>query len=68
VVLLNNIVLARWWRPMPIISALKRQRQEDLCEFKDSLVYRSSSRLARTTQKDPVSKIKQQQKDIVFQK
>lgn len=53
---------------MPIISALKRQRQEDLCEFKDSLVYRSSSRLARTTQKDPVSKIKQQQKDIVFQK
>jgi hypothetical protein len=23
---------------MPLIAALRRQRQEDLCEFKDSLV------------------------------
>jgi hypothetical protein len=28
---------------MPLISALRRQRQEDLCEFEASLVYRVSS-------------------------
>ena len=28
----------------------------DLCEFKASLVYRASSRTARATQKNPVSK------------
>ena len=32
---------------MPLISALRRQRQEDICEFKVSLVYIVSSRLAR---------------------
>ena len=37
-----------WWN-MPLILALGRQRQEDLCEFKASLVYRMSSRLAETT-------------------
>ena len=30
---------------MALISALKRQRQTDLCEFKASLVYRVSSRV-----------------------
>ena len=29
---------------MPLIPALERQRQTDLCEFKASLVYRVSSR------------------------
>jgi hypothetical protein len=33
-------------------SSLKRQA--DLCEFKASLVYRVSSRIARTTQRNPV--------------
>jgi hypothetical protein len=28
----------RWW-PIPFLPALKRQRQADLCEFKDSLEY-----------------------------
>ena len=32
------------------------QRQVDLCEFKDSLVYRGSSRTAKDTQRNPVSK------------
>jgi hypothetical protein len=27
-----------------LIPALRRQRQEDLCEFKDRLIYRVSSR------------------------
>jgi hypothetical protein len=32
---------------MPLISALRRQRQEDLCEFDTSLVHIVSSRTAR---------------------
>ena len=35
---------AKWWWHMPLISALRRQRQEDLCEFKARVVYRESSR------------------------
>ena len=29
---------------MPIISVLRRQRQENLCEFETNLVYRVNSR------------------------
>ena len=44
---------------MPVIPALRRQRQVDLCKFKASLVYSASSRTARTvTQTKPVSKNK----------
>ena len=38
---------------MPLIPALWRQRQEDLCEFKGSLVYRASSGTARAITKKP---------------
>ena len=41
---------------MPLIPALGRKRQVDLCEFKDSLVYRVSSRTARDTQRNLVLK------------
>jgi len=41
---------------MPIIPALGRQRQAHLCEFKVSLSYRVSSKTARATQKNAVSK------------
>jgi hypothetical protein len=34
--------------------ALGRQRQVELCDFKGSLVYNSSSRAARVTQRNPV--------------
>lgn len=44
---------------MPFIPTLGRQRQLDLCEFKTSLVYIVSSRLARVSQSDPVSRTKQ---------
>ena len=45
-----------WWS-MPLIPALGRQRQVDLCEFKSNLVYRVSSRTARAvTQRNPVLK------------
>ena len=43
---------------MSLIPALGRQRQEELCEFKASLVYKGSSRMARATQRNPVSKNK----------
>jgi hypothetical protein len=43
-----------WWRT-PLIPALGRQRQV-ISEFEASLVYRVSSRTARATQRNPVSK------------
>jgi hypothetical protein len=38
-----------------LIPALKRQGQGELCEFKASLVYRVSSRIAKATPRNPVS-------------
>jgi hypothetical protein len=38
---------------MPLIPALRRQRQADLCEFKASLVYIASSRIAGATWLQP---------------
>ena len=46
---------------MPLTSVLRRQRQEDFCEFKVSLVYRVSSKTARATQKNSVQKRKNNQ-------
>ena len=48
---------------MPLIPALGRQRQEDLCEFEASLAYRGSSRTARAvTQRNSVLKKPKQNK------
>jgi hypothetical protein len=44
---------------MSLIPALGRQKQAELCKFKTRMVYRGSSRTARTTQRNPVSKTKQ---------
>ena len=47
---------------MPLIPALGRQRQADLCKFKASLVYRVSPRTAKAiTQRNPISKNKTEQ-------
>ena len=51
-----------WWWHTPLVPALRRQRQENLCEFEASLAYKASSRTARTTQKNPVSKTNKQNK------
>jgi hypothetical protein len=36
---------------MPLVPALGRQSQVDLCEFKTKLVYRESSRIAKAIRK-----------------
>jgi len=41
---------------MPLIPALRRQRQAELCEFKASLDYRSSSSTAKNTQRNSIIK------------
>ena len=44
---------------MPLIPALRRQRQVDLCKFKAHLLYRASSRTgSKKLQRNPVSKKK----------
>lgn len=45
-----------WWHT-PLTLVFGRQGQTDLCEFLASLIYIVSSRIAKTTEKDPVSKI-----------
>ena len=40
-------------RRTPLIPALRRQRQADLCEFEASLVYRVSSRTASKATEKP---------------
>ena len=49
---------------MPLITALRRQKQVDLCEFKTSLVYKMSqpslqneSRIANSVSKNPGLKL-----------
>lgn len=42
-------------------STGERQRQEDLCEFEASLMYRVSSKTAEATQRNIVSKSKTKQ-------
>ena len=47
----------------PFNPSTWEQRQGELCEFKASLVYKESSRLARAvTQRNPISKSKNKQK------
>jgi hypothetical protein len=51
-----KIYLAGQWWHTPLIPAHGRQRQGELCEFEASLVYRVSSRSAKATQRNPISK------------
>jgi len=47
---------------MTLIPVLRRQGQADLCEFNDSLVYNMSSKRARATQRNSVSKIQKKKR------
>jgi len=49
---------------VPLIPALRKQRQ--ISEFKDSLTYRASSRTARPTQRNLVSKNKNKRGSMTF--
>lgn len=58
------IYQAQWF--IPLMPALGRQRQEDLCKFEASLIYITSYRTARATQRDPNSKQQQDQKPPTY--
>ena len=63
-VLCKNKTHARQWWCTFLIPALGRERQTDLSELEASLIYKASSRTARTvTQRNPVSKNQQKFKD-----
>jgi hypothetical protein len=47
----------------PLIPALRRQKQNDLCEFELSLVYRSSTRTVWAMQRNSVLKKKKRKKE-----
>ena len=49
----TEIMIPLWWWHTPLTIAYGRQRQEDLREFKASLVYRVSYRIARAVQRNP---------------
>jgi hypothetical protein len=46
-----------------LILAIRRQKQAGLCELGASLFYRVSSRTARLTQRNPVSKRQEEEEE-----
>jgi hypothetical protein len=59
----KNVFIARQCWCMPLITALG-SRGRRISEFKASLVYRVSSRTARATQRNSVSKKKENEKNV----
>jgi hypothetical protein len=51
----TRLLAGQWWS-MPLILALGKQRQADICEFETSLLYRVSFRMARATQRNCLGK------------
>ena len=43
--------MAKLWWHMHLMSTIRKQSQVSLCEFKNRLVYRTSSRTASATQR-----------------
>ena len=66
---LKSCSLGHWWC-MPLIPALGRQRQANLCEFETSLVYTVSSRTtSKAIQGNPVLKnLKRKYNSVVLPK
>ena len=62
----KSMVLCWAWWCMPVISALRRQRQVDFCiQFKVILVYKVRSRTARAIQRNPVLKKTNKQRNAL---
>ena len=57
-----------WCTSHLLDSALRRQRQTDLCEFEASQFYRVGSKSSRDTQKDPILKKRKRKKKYVVVK
>ena len=57
--LIKNLVFLAgvWWRT-PLIPALERQRQVDLCEFEDSQGYTDKTCLKKKKRKEKKEKFK----------
>jgi hypothetical protein len=53
---LKNEKVARWWWHMPLIPEFRRLRHVDLYKFKASLVYKASSKTAKTIHRNCVLK------------
>ena len=49
----KKVLVSQAWWCTPFVLALRKQRQSDLCEFEDNLVYKASPR--QPTQRNPVS-------------
>ena len=58
------IIRQAWWCRV-LISALVRQRQADLSEFKASLIYKANSWAARATHRNPVFKHQENQSNKI---
>jgi len=54
--------LATQWWCTPLNPVLGRQRQDHLCEFEVSLVYKASLRTVKATQRNPVLKRKKKER------
>ena len=59
---LKNSECARWWWRTPLILALGRQKQEDLCEFEASLVYRASPKTGSKVTEKPCLRKRREKK------
>ena len=65
--MLKNVNAPGVWWLTPLISALERLKQVDLCEFEASLVCRASSRTgSKATEKPCLEKQKKEKSVVVW--
>lgn len=54
--LYGRLKFCRIWWCRALVLALRKQRWEEVCEFKASLTHTASSRTATAIESDPISK------------